>query len=61
MGVVSVIGAVFLFLGIILVFLVIIFTVLKHLQRNYYPNWKFLDYVSVGYLEHLYKKYIKRE
>jgi len=47
-------------LGLLLVFLVIIFSTLKHLQRTRFPNWTFLDYVSVGYVEHLYKKYIKK-
>lgn len=60
MSVVSIIGAIFLYLGITLIFLVMIFTVLKHIQRNYRPSWTFLDYVSVGYMEHLYRKYIKR-
>ena len=47
-------------LGLLLLVVVMIFSFLKHLQRTRYPNWKFLDYFSVGYLEHLYKKYIKR-
>lgn len=53
-------GIVFFSLGILLVLLVILFSFLKYLQRNYYPKWTFLDYVSVGYFEHLYRKYIKR-
>jgi hypothetical protein len=48
-------------LGLLLIFLVILFSVLKHFQRTrFQESWKFLDYVSVGYFEHLYKKYIKR-
>jgi hypothetical protein len=48
-------------LGLLLIFLVIFFSVLKHFQRTrFQESWKFLDYVSVGYIEHLYKKYIKR-
>ncbi|MDF2432683.1 MAG: hypothetical protein JWP44_2314 [Mucilaginibacter sp.] len=47
--------AVILFLG------VLFFSYLKYLKRTYWPNWKFPDYVSVGYAEYLYKKYIKRE
>jgi len=48
-------------LGLLLIFLVILFSILKHIQRTYFQeSWKFLDYVSVGYVEHLYKKYIKR-
>jgi len=37
---------------------VIFFSLAKLLKRNYFHNWKILDYVSVGYAEHLYKKYI---
>ncbi|MDB5007642.1 MAG: hypothetical protein JWQ84_918 [Mucilaginibacter sp.] len=47
--------AIILFLG------VLFFSYLKYLKRTYWPNWKFPDYVSVGYAEYLYKKYIKRE
>lgn len=48
-------------LGLLLIFLVILFSILKYIQRTYFQeSWKFLDYVSVGYIEHLYKKYIKR-
>ncbi|HZY35933.1 MAG TPA: hypothetical protein VFE53_04750 [Mucilaginibacter sp.] len=46
--------AILLFLG------VLFFSYLKYLKRTYYPNWKFPDYISVGYAEYLYKKYIKR-
>ena len=60
MSVLGVVGGFFVYLGIALIFLVMIFTVLKHIQRNYRPNWTWLDYVSVGYLEHLYRKYIKK-
>lgn len=37
---------------------VIFFSFAKLLKRNYFQGWKILDYVSVGYAEHLYKKYI---
>jgi len=47
-------------LGLLLLLGVLIFSFLKYLQRTRYPHWKFLDFVSVGYLEHLYKKYVKR-
>jgi hypothetical protein len=47
-------------LAIILVLGVLFFSFLKYLKRTRYPNWKFPDFVSVGYLDHLYKKYIKR-
>jgi hypothetical protein len=46
--------AILLFLG------VLFFSYLKYLKRTYYPNWKFPDYISVGYAEYLYKKYIRR-
>ena len=46
--------AILLFLG------VLFFSYLKYLKRTYYPNWKFPDYISVGYAEYLYKKYVKR-
>jgi hypothetical protein len=47
-------------LGVLLLLGVMFFSFLKHLKKTRYPNWKFPDYVSVGYAEHLYKKYIKR-
>ena len=37
---------------------VVFFSFAKLLKKNYFHNWKILDYVSVGYAEHLYKKYI---
>ena len=46
--------AILLFLG------VLFFSYLKYLKRTYYQNWKFPDYISVGYAEYLYKKYIRR-
>ena len=46
--------AILLFLG------VLFFSYIKYLKRTYYPNWKFPDYISVGYAEYLYKKYIRR-
>jgi len=39
---------------------VIFFSFAKILQRKYFSSWKILDYVSVGYAQHLYKKYIKK-
>jgi hypothetical protein len=47
-------------LAAILVLGVLFFGFLKYLKRTYWPNWKFPDYISVGYAEYLYKKYIKR-
>jgi hypothetical protein len=54
-------GAILLSLGIFLIVAILFFSLLKYIKKNYYPNWKFPDYVSVGYAEYLYKKYIKRE
>jgi len=53
-------GEVLLGLGAVLLLGVLVFSFLKHLQRTRFSNWTFLDYVSVGYAEHLYNKYIKR-
>lgn len=47
-------------LGAVLCIGVLFFSYLKHLKKTRYPNWKFPDYVSVGYAEYLYNKYIKR-
>ena len=47
-------------LGVILILGVLFFGYLKHLKKTRYPNWKFPDYISVGYAEYLYDKYIKR-
>lgn len=60
MTVIYIAGAVFLGLFLLLIVLTIIFSVLKNLQRTRFPHWTFLDYVSVGYVRHLYLKYIKR-
>jgi len=46
--------AVLLFIG------VLFFSYIKYLKRTYFPRWKFPDYISVGYAEYLYRKYIKR-
>ena len=37
------------------------FSFLKWIKRAYYPNWKFPDYISVGYAEYLYHKFIKKD
>jgi hypothetical protein len=47
-------------LGVILIIGVLFFGYLKHLKKTRFPNWKFPDYISVGYAEYLYNKYIKR-
>ncbi|MFI5136297.1 MAG: hypothetical protein ACHQIM_00630 [Sphingobacteriales bacterium] len=46
--------AVLLFIG------VLFFSFLKFLKKAYFPKWKFPDYISVGYAEYLYKKFIKK-
>jgi hypothetical protein len=38
---------------------VIFFGFLKYLKKNYFPAWKFPDYISVGYAEYLYKRFIQ--
>jgi hypothetical protein len=37
------------------------FSFLKWIKKTYYPNWKFPDYISVGYAEYLYHKFIKKD
>jgi hypothetical protein len=51
---------VLMILGVILFVGVLFFSYLKYLKKTRFPNWKFPDYISVGYAEYLYKKYIKR-
>jgi hypothetical protein len=46
--------AAILFLG------VLFFSYIKYLKRTYFPKWKFPDYISVGYAEYLYKKYVAK-
>ena len=55
-----ILGFVLFVLGLLFFITVIFLSTLKHFRRNYFPSWKVLDYLSVGYFEHLYKKYIKR-
>ncbi|MGZ3756269.1 MAG: hypothetical protein ACXVAY_06240 [Mucilaginibacter sp.] len=45
--------------GVALFLAATILAFLKSLKKDHFPQWKFLDYFSVGYLEHLYIKYIK--
>jgi len=54
-------GAILLSLGIFLIVAILFFSFLKYIQRTYYPKWKFPDYVSVGYAEYLFNKYVKRK
>ncbi|MBD1393183.1 hypothetical protein [Mucilaginibacter glaciei] len=53
-------GIIILSLAGILIAGVIFFSFLKYIKKHYYPNWKFPDYISVGYAEYLYYKFIKR-
>lgn len=46
--------AALLFLG------VLFFSYIKYLKRTHFPKWKFPDYISVGYAEYLYKKYVAK-
>jgi len=39
---------------------IVFFNLLKWIQKSYHPSWKFPDYISVGYAEHLYHKFIKK-
>jgi len=48
-------------IAIVLIFVVIILSTLKQFRREGKLSWNFLDYFSVGYLEHLYIKYIKKQ
>jgi hypothetical protein len=48
-------------LALLLIFGVLFFGTLKSIKKRYYPNWKFPDYISVGYAEYLYRKFVKRD
>ncbi|GAA3956923.1 hypothetical protein [Mucilaginibacter dorajii] len=54
-------GAILLCLAIFLIVAILFFSLLKYIKKQYYPNWKFPDYISVGYAEYLYHKFIKRD
>jgi hypothetical protein len=56
-----IIGIVLLSLAGVLILGIIFFSFLKYLKREYFPKWKFPDYISVGYAEYLYHKFIKRD
>ncbi len=56
-----IIGIILLSLAGLLILGIIFFSFLKYLKREYFPNWKFPDYISVGYAEYLYHKFIKRD
>ena len=48
-------------LAILLLVGTMVISWLKQLQRTRFQKWTFLDYISVGYVRHLYLKYIKRQ
>jgi hypothetical protein len=48
-------------LALLLILGVLFFGTLKSIKKRYYPNWKFPDYISVGYAEYLYHKFVKRD
>jgi len=47
--------------ALLLILGVLFFGTLKGVKKRYYPNWKFPDYISVGYVEYLYRKFIKSD
>jgi hypothetical protein len=57
----STLFVVLMFTAVVLIMGTMILTVLKNLQRSRFPQWTFLDYVSVGHAKHLYTKYILRK
>jgi hypothetical protein len=50
-----------MFIAVFLVFATMLISWLKGLQKTRYPQWTFLDYLSVGYAKHLYLKYVIRK
>lgn len=48
-------------IAVALIIATMIIGFLKNLQRTRFPQWTFLDYISVDYAKHLYIKYIKRQ
>jgi len=60
MNILLVFVKVLMLLGAILCIGVLFFGYLKYLKKTRYPNWKFPDYISVGYAEYLYNKFIKK-
>jgi hypothetical protein len=61
MNVFTILGSILLSFAIILILGVIFFSYLKYIKKRYYPTWKFPDYISVGYAEYLYRKFIKKD
>ena len=61
MKTIALLGTIFFMLAIILILGVMFFSYLKYIKKRYYPTWKFPDYISVGYADYLYHKFIKRD
>ncbi|WP_354430915.1 MULTISPECIES: hypothetical protein [unclassified Mucilaginibacter] len=61
MSLFSIFCIVLLGMSITLILGIAFFSYLKYIKRRYYPNWKFPDYISVGYAEYLYHKFIKKD
>lgn len=61
MSIAEIIGIIILAIAALLIVGIIFFSFLKYIKKQYYPNWKFPDYISVGYAEYLYHKFIKRD
>ncbi|HEK21244.1 MULTISPECIES: hypothetical protein [unclassified Mucilaginibacter] len=61
MNIITVFGTIILGFALLLIAGVVFFSFLKYIKRKYYPAWKFPDYISVGYAEYLYHKYIRKD
>lgn len=61
MNIYMIFGIIAFSIALFLIIGVIVASIMKYIQRTYYPTWKFPDYISVGYAEYLYKKYIRRQ
>ncbi|MGN6394652.1 MAG: hypothetical protein ACTHMI_03750 [Mucilaginibacter sp.] len=60
MNILLIFVTVLMILGATLFVGVLFFSYLKYLKKTRYPNWKFPDYISVGYAEYLYNKFIRK-
>ncbi|MEB0260369.1 MULTISPECIES: hypothetical protein [unclassified Mucilaginibacter] len=61
MSLFSLFCVVLLAISITLILCIAFFSFLKYIKKRYYPTWKFPDYISVGYAEYLYHKFIKKD
>jgi hypothetical protein len=57
----SILFIILFILAIILLVGTMVISWLKQLQKSRFPQWTFLDYISVDYAKHLYLKYVKRQ